>query len=117
MVTIFKLTNWAASNADKETIDKNNNRQVTIDLSKYSKDIVDLLLEESSIQCWKDPEQEPLTIKSYGRITTEENTIEELIKDLKIFSQPVRDFCRKTKRIIRPYSTEDFERDYFIPDL
>jgi len=56
MVTIFKLTNWAASNADKETIDKNNNRQVTIDLSKYSKDIVDLLLEESSIQCWKDPE-------------------------------------------------------------
>ena len=117
MVTIFKLTNWATSNTDKETIDENNNRQVTIDLSKYSKDIVDLLLEESSIQCWKNPEQEPLTIKSYGRITAEKNTIEALIKNLKFFSQSVRGFCRKSKGVPRKYSSEDFVRDYFIPDL
>ena len=30
---------------------------------------------------------------------------------------PVWAYSRDVKRIIRPYSTSDFEREYFIPDL
>lgn len=33
------------------------------------------------------------------------------------FEQPVWAFCHDTERIIRPYSTSDFKREYFIPDL
>lgn len=34
-----------------------------------------------------------------------------------ILSNPVWDFCRFAQRIVRPYSTSDFKREYFIPDL
>lgn len=33
------------------------------------------------------------------------------------FEQSVWAFCRDVERVIRPFSTSDFEREYFIPDL
>ena len=35
----------------------------------------------------------------------------------KVLSHPMWIFVRNSKRIIRKYSTKDFVRDYFIPDL
>lgn len=32
-------------------------------------------------------------------------------------TDPVWDVCRFTQRIVHPYSTFDFKREYFIPDL
>lgn len=34
-----------------------------------------------------------------------------------IFDQSVWAYCRDVERVIRPFSTSDFEREYFIPDL
>lgn len=34
-----------------------------------------------------------------------------------IFEQSVWVFCRYVERVIRPFSTSDFEKDYFIPEL
>lgn len=33
------------------------------------------------------------------------------------FKLSVWAYCRDVERVIRPFSTSDFERDYFIPDL
>ena len=33
------------------------------------------------------------------------------------FQLSVWAFCRDVERVIRPFSTSDFEREYFIPDL
>ncbi len=33
------------------------------------------------------------------------------------FEQSVWAFCRYVERVIRPFSTSDFEKDYFIPEL
>ena len=33
------------------------------------------------------------------------------------FEQSVWAYCRDVERVIRPFSTDDFVRDYFIPDL
>lgn len=33
------------------------------------------------------------------------------------FKQSVWVYCRDVERVIRPFSTSDFEREYFIPDL
>ena len=35
----------------------------------------------------------------------------------KVLSHPMWTFCRDSKRIIRPYSTADFVREFFIPNL
>lgn len=40
-----------------------------------------------------------------------ESKIEAILQD------PVFDFCRKAERIVRPYSTSDFKKEPFIPDL
>ena len=34
-----------------------------------------------------------------------------------VLSNPMWIFRRKSERVIRNYSTEDFVRDYFMPDL
>ncbi len=34
-----------------------------------------------------------------------------------ILEDAVWDFCRKAERVVRPYTTSDFIREYFIPDL
>lgn len=34
-----------------------------------------------------------------------------------ILNDAAWDFCRKAERVVRPYTTSDFIREYFIPDL
>lgn len=43
---------------------------------------------------------------------------ERLAREYKsVFSQPIWVFRRESKRKVRSYTTSDFEREYFIPDL
>lgn len=43
--------------------------------------------------------------------TVSDSEIETILEDA------VWDFCRKAERVVRPYTTSDFIKDYFIPDL
>lgn len=55
------------------------------------------------------------TVHGQADSAEERAKLEKLYED--IFNQPVFAYCMNVERIIRPYSTEDFVRDYFIPDL
>lgn len=56
-------------------------------------------------------ETEPITL-SQGTGQTDSKALYS-----SFFQQSVWAFCRDVERVIRPYSTSDFEREYFIPDL
>lgn len=58
-----------------------------------------------------EDKQELKNYKSQEAKELEETEVNPALTD------PVWDVCRFTQRIVHPYSTFDFKREYFIPDL
>ena len=112
MITTFKLSPSRKCPSKKDD-------QIVIDLSTYSQDICDLLMQESKRQCEQNPGQEKLTI-------TFDGTQKDLSEDIYLvllyeqnFCSPVWDYFKYVKRIPNKYSTKkDWDRkdSHFIPD-
>ena len=111
MITVFKLSQ------SKECPSKENN-QIVIDLSKYSKSIGDLLMQESKRQCKKNPKQEKLTITFDGTQKNLSNDIYTVLLYEQKFASPVWKYYKEVTRVSNRHSIKDrdTENAAFVAD-